>query len=59
MFVPISKQANQKFKENLLEFKNLMKNWELAEKQYMAELEAKDRKVGEVAARRYYYLVNV
>ena len=53
MFVPISKQANQKLKENSLEFKNLMKNWELAEKQYMAELEAKDRKVREVAARRY------
>ena len=38
-------QAKEKLKENEKEFINLNKNWQCAEKQYMAEIEAKKRKV--------------
>ena len=38
-------QAKEKLKENEKEFINLNKNWQCAEKQYMAEIEAKERKV--------------
>ena len=38
-------QAKEKLKENEKEFINLNKNWQCAEKQYIAEIGAKERKV--------------